>query len=126
MAETPFFLVYRRDPNLPLYQLLEPMQHFLGDPESGKINLKKHCLALAIARKTLDENHFRDAQKTTDRKPRTFQLGDVVWSLCLVLRTAPTALVDESNYISWYIYIGFLLLVAHVIWYLESMDVDMF
>ena len=24
-AETPFFLVYGRDPNLPLYQLLEPM-----------------------------------------------------------------------------------------------------
>ena len=27
-AETPFFLVYSRDPNLPLHQLLEPMQHF--------------------------------------------------------------------------------------------------
>ena len=27
-AETPFFLVYGRDPNLPLHQLLEPMQHF--------------------------------------------------------------------------------------------------
>ena len=25
-AETPFFLVYIRDPNLPLHQLLEPMQ----------------------------------------------------------------------------------------------------
>ena len=27
-AETPFFLVYVRDPNLPLHQLLEPMQCF--------------------------------------------------------------------------------------------------
>ena len=26
MAEIPFFLVYGRDPNLPLHQLLEPMQ----------------------------------------------------------------------------------------------------
>ena len=29
-AELPFFLVYGRDPNLPLHQLLEPMQRFLG------------------------------------------------------------------------------------------------
>ena len=31
-AKTPFFLVYGRDPYLPLHQLLEPMQCFLGDP----------------------------------------------------------------------------------------------
>ena len=63
-AETPFF-VYGRDPNLPLHQLLELMQWFLGYPESGLLNLKGHCLALAITKKTLDENHFRTAQKTT-------------------------------------------------------------
>ena len=40
--ETPFFLVYGRDPNLPLHQLLEPMQHFPGDSESGKLNLENH------------------------------------------------------------------------------------
>ena len=27
-TETPFILVYGRDPNLPLHQLLEPLQHF--------------------------------------------------------------------------------------------------
>ena len=37
IAETPFFLVYRKDPNLPLHQLLEPMQQFL-DLESGLLN----------------------------------------------------------------------------------------
>ena len=74
-AEMPFFLVYGRDPNLPPHQLLEPMQCFLGEPESGKLNLENHCLTLAIAKKTLDENHFRNAQKTTDRKPPSFQLG---------------------------------------------------
>ena len=37
-AETPFFWVYGRDPNLPLHQLLEPMQCFLGDPNSGMLN----------------------------------------------------------------------------------------
>ena len=57
-AESPFFLVYSRDPNLPLHQLLEPMQHFLGDPDSGKLHLETHRLALAIAKKTLDENRF--------------------------------------------------------------------
>ena len=64
-AETSFFLVYGRDPNLPLHQLLEPMQNFLGDSESGRLNLETHRFALAIAKKTLDENYFKNAQKTT-------------------------------------------------------------
>ena len=63
-AETPFFLLYGRDPNLPLHQLLEPMQCFLGDPGSGMLSLETHRLALAIAKKTLDENRFKTAQKT--------------------------------------------------------------
>ena len=63
-AESPFFLVYGRDPNLPLHQLLEPMQHFLGDSDSGMLNLETHRLALAIAKKTLDENRFTATQKT--------------------------------------------------------------
>ena len=60
--ETPFCLVYGRDPNLPLHQTLESMQHFLGDPESEKLNLEHHQLTLTIATKTLDENHFKNAQ----------------------------------------------------------------
>ena len=55
-AESPFFLVYGRDSNLPLHQLLEPMQCFLGNPDSDKLNLETHRLALAIAKKKLDEN----------------------------------------------------------------------
>ena len=57
-AETPFFLVYGRDPNLLLHQLIEPTQQFLGDLSSGMLNLEAHRLALAIAKKTLDENRF--------------------------------------------------------------------
>ena len=53
MTETPFFLVYGRDPNLPLHQLLEPMQHFPGDPDSSMLNLETHRFALAIAKKNL-------------------------------------------------------------------------
>ena len=47
-AETPFFLVYGRNPNLLLHQLLEPMQQFLGNPDSGMLNLEAHRLTLAI------------------------------------------------------------------------------
>ena len=78
-AETPFFLVYGRDPNLPSHQLLEPMQHFLGDPDSGMLNLETHRLALAIAKKTLDENKFKMAQRTTDCTPPSFKIGDRVY-----------------------------------------------
>ena len=79
MAETPFFLVYGRDPNLPLHQLLELMQLFLGDPDSGMLNLETHRLALAIAKKTLDENRFKTAQKTMARDKPAFQIGDRVY-----------------------------------------------
>ena len=78
-TETPFFLVYGRDPILPLHQLLEPMQKFLGDPKSGLLNLEACHLALTIAKKTLDENCFRTAQKTTHREAPSFQIGDRVY-----------------------------------------------
>ena len=63
-AEIPFFLLYGRDLNLPLHQLLEPMLHFLGDPDSRMLNLEAHRLALPKAKKTLDEKRFKTAQKT--------------------------------------------------------------
>ena len=47
------------------FQLLEPMQQFLGDPESRHLDLISHHLALAITKKILD-NRFKHAQKTTD------------------------------------------------------------
>ena len=79
MAETPFFLVYGRDPNLLLHQLLEPMQHFLGDPDSCMLNLETHRLALAIVKKTLDENRFTSTQKTMAQDKPAFQIGDHVY-----------------------------------------------
>ena len=75
-AETSFFLVYGRDPHLPLHQLIEPMQCFLGNPESGLLNLEANQLTLAIAKKTLYENCFSTDQKTIDREPPSFKLGN--------------------------------------------------
>ena len=55
------------------------MQHFLGNPESELLNLEAHQLALAIAKKTLDENQFRTTQKTMNREPCSFKIGDRVY-----------------------------------------------
>ena len=43
------------------------------------LNLEAHRLTLAITKKTLDENHFRTAQKTMDRQPSSFKIGDRVY-----------------------------------------------
>ena len=43
------------------------------------LNLEAHTLVLAIAKKTLDENHFKKAQKTMDRTPPSFRIGDLVY-----------------------------------------------
>ena len=51
------------------------MQRFLGDPESGLLHLEAYHLALTIAKKTLNENCFRTAQKTHREAP-SFQIGD--------------------------------------------------
>ena len=55
------------------------MQQFLGDPDSGMLNLEAHRLALAITKKTVDENHFKTTQKTMDMTPPSFKIGDRVY-----------------------------------------------
>ena len=57
----------------------QPMQHFLGDPDSGMLNLETHRLTLAIAKKTLDENRFTATQKTMARDKPAFQIGNGVY-----------------------------------------------
>ena len=42
------------------------------------LNLEVHRLALATTKKTLDENHFKNAQKTMDRQPPSFKISDKV------------------------------------------------
>ena len=43
------------------------------------LNLETHRLALAIAKKTLDENRFKTAQKTMVCEKPDFQVGDHVY-----------------------------------------------
>ena len=43
------------------------------------LNLETLRLALAIAKKTLDENHFKTVQKTIDQAPLSFKIGDRVY-----------------------------------------------
>ena len=43
------------------------------------LNLEAHRLALATAKKTLDENCFKTAQKTMDRTQPSFKIGDRVY-----------------------------------------------
>ena len=55
------------------------MHHFLGDPDLGRLHLETPSLALAIAKKTLDENRFTATQKTISRDNPAFQVGDCVY-----------------------------------------------
>ena len=73
-AESPFFLVYGRDPNLPLHHLLESMQHFLGDPDSGKLHLETHRLALAIARKHWTKIDLQPPKRLSPETTQPFKL----------------------------------------------------
>ena len=55
------------------------MQQFMGDPDSGMLNLEAHRLALAIAKKTLGENYFKTAQKNLEWTLPSFKIGDRVY-----------------------------------------------
>ena len=72
-AESPFFWYMAETPNLPLHQLLEHMQHFLGDPVSGMLNLETHRLALAIANKTLDEKDLQPPKRRWQETNQPFK-----------------------------------------------------
>ena len=72
-------MVYRRDGNQPLHQLLQPLIRFLGDPDLGLLCLDQHQLSLFIAKKYLDDHRFLTAEKMTDRAEPGFKVGDRVY-----------------------------------------------
>ena len=71
-------MVYGRDGNQPLHQLLQPLTRFLGNPDLGLLCLNQHRLSLSIAKKYLDDHRFLTAEKMTDRAEPGFKVGDKV------------------------------------------------
>ena len=67
-GESPFFLVYGRDGNQPVHQLLQPLTRFLGDPDSGLLCLDQHRLSLSIAKKYLDDSSLQKRQQTEQNR----------------------------------------------------------
>ena len=77
-AETPFFGPQQR-PQLSFTPTSGANAMIPKRSESRLLNLEAHHLALAITRKSMDENCFRTAQKTTDREPPSFKIGNRVY-----------------------------------------------
>ena len=70
-GESPFFLVYGRDGNQPVHQLLQPLTRFLGDPDSGILCLNQHRLSLSIAKNIWTTTDF-----SLQKRQRTEQSQD--------------------------------------------------
>ena len=51
------------------------MYQFLGDPESGCLDLESHCLAPATTKKTLDETDL-NTHKDNKLHPPNFKIGN--------------------------------------------------
>ena len=73
-GESPFFLVYGRDGNQPLHQVLQPLTRFLGNPDLGLLCLNRHQLSLSIAKKYLDNHRFLTAEKTINEPLQPLQV----------------------------------------------------
>ena len=63
------------------------MQCFLGDTDSGMLNLETHRLALAIAKKTLDENRLKTGSEDHGKKTPILQNQKIV---CASRTNSPT------------------------------------
>ena len=75
MAETTFFLVYRRDPNLPLHQLSGTNATFLRWLRIWKTQLRKSSPCTSHCQR----RHWMKIVSRNHRKPPSFQIGDRVY-----------------------------------------------
>ena len=106
-AETPFFLVYRWDPNLPLHQLLEPMQWFweiqtlewstLKLTGLPWLSLKRHWIKLL---QNSSEDHGQTATLLQDQQQgyisKTSNPASWTWSGDQVTELSELSVMDTS------------------------------
>ena len=77
-GESPFFLVFSRDPTLPIHKLIKPVEPYNGEKDIAK-RIEQLCIILSTAAKMLAKKHS-DQRKSTNHRPskHPFQVGELV------------------------------------------------
>ena len=77
-GEPPFFLVFNRDPTLPIHKLIKPVETYIGEKDIAK-RIEQSCIILSTAAKMLPKKHS-DQKKSKNHRPskHPFQVGDLV------------------------------------------------
>ena len=77
-GESPFFLVYNRDPVLPVHKLIKPVTPFRGDM-SLAYRIEQSQVASTTAAKNLEKKRAAQKKLYEDRpSSHKFQVGDLV------------------------------------------------
>ena len=77
-GESPFFLVYKEHPTLPIHQILKTTESYKGDKDIDK-RIEQSHIALSIAAKMLARK-CADQKKSINHRPseHDFKVGDLV------------------------------------------------
>ena len=77
-GESLFFLVFNRDPTLPIHKLIKPVEPYNGEKDIAK-RIEQSCIILSTAAKMLAKK-CSDQKKSTNHRPskHPFQVGDLV------------------------------------------------
>ena len=77
-GESPFFLVYNRDPVLPVHKLIKPTIPYRGNHDIG-YKIEQHQIALSTAAKNLEKKRAMQKKPHLNRpSEHNFKVGDLV------------------------------------------------